>query len=110
MSELPSRSPVSTCEQAALFQAPSALEQAIERAETDWQRAAIAEWARLHPKPKSGIFGRLGLIEFFPIPCGCTRCGTPSLIVPGETDELPESAGYCICPQCSLQKVMEASA
>lgn len=91
----------SAVQQASLSLMPSALEQAIARAETDWQRAAIAEWARLHPKPKSGIFGRLGLIEFVPIPCGCTRCGTPSLIVPVETDELPESAGYCLCPQCS---------
>jgi hypothetical protein len=89
--------------QGALFAKPTALEEAIQRAETDWQRTVMREWGVRNPKPMQIHAGALGVIELVPTPCHCVKCETPAVIFPGAGPKVPESQGYCLCPRCSLK-------
>lgn len=90
--------------QTNLFPKRTTFEENFERCESAWQRVVMQEWARLHPEPLTfQVRGPLNGFQLVPIPCTCTRCGAPSLIIPQEKGE-PATASYCICPRCSMPK------
>jgi hypothetical protein len=70
----------------------SRLEDAMDRAETDFQRNALREWARRNPTPNT--IGKPP-IDLVPTLCICSKCSAPSLIIP---DDEPPARGFVLCP------------
>lgn len=78
------------------------IEEAIGRAETDWQRSLLQEWARRNPNPPQIKAGRLGAIDIVPTLCTCSICGSPAVIIPA--GDIKPARGFVLCPQCSSKQ------
>lgn len=78
----------------------SRLEEAISRAETEFQRMVLMEWGRRNPTPARIYAGYLGWLDVVPTLCVCSECETPSVIIPDP--EIVPARGFVLCPNCSL--------